>query len=116
MNANITVRCERPPNIILSSTGLAVLSITNHDTMSPALVGSKTSITVSCSTEIGESNETATIICMEDAKWYLQHHNHTKCEGTTHSHSLPEYSFQPHTASHVTILAFLIKFNHVRAS
>ena len=78
INIDTTVKCGSPSNIISSATGFAVLSITDHDTLSPALVGSKTSVIVSC---FGESNETVTIICMNDAKWYLEDGNHTKCEG-----------------------------------
>ena len=99
VNIDTTVKCESPSNIISSATGFAVLGVTDHDAVSPALVGSKTSVTISCS---GESNETTTITCMDDAKWYIQDHNHTKCEGTTYAHSLPEYSFQPNVASYVT--------------
>ena len=80
-----TVKCKIPPKIS-SATGFAVLNnyiITDHDIMSPALVGSKTSVTISCSEQVGEFNKTVSIICMDDAKWHLQDDYHTKCEGKT---------------------------------
>ena len=49
--------------------------------MAPALVGSKTAVSVSCSEEAGSSNKTFTVVCMDDAKWHLQDYNYTKCEG-----------------------------------